>query len=230
MPDVTIIILIVIIIYLRRKVVRTSNNYKKQIHKEENINRVDNRSWEEKEDGKRRRASLYDLKLNFWDSKSEEIIFNKINSLLSDKYILIPHLGLRELFKAKEKYDNADNFKYLCLFHFDVVIFSKYYMIPLLVIEFDGKNHEDERQILNDIFKDTLLENSNIPILRINNTNICDLELHNMIEEKFSEYKICQKCGSKMIMKNGVNGLFYGCTGYDEYNCKYSVNRDGKWF
>ena len=33
-----------------------------------------------------------------------------------------------------------------------------------------------------------------------------------------------------MIMKNGVNGLFYGCTRYDEYNCKYSVNRDGKWF
>ncbi len=46
------------------------------------------------------------------------------------------------------------------------------------------------------------------------------------IEEKFKKVeeteKVCPKCGSKLVVREGKRGLFYGCSNFPQ--CKYTEN------
>ncbi len=43
-------------------------------------------------------------------------------------------------------------------------------------------------------------------------------------EFKVENDLLCPQCGNGLVLKNGKNGLFVGCTGYP--NCRYSQNAD----
>ena len=54
-------------------------------------------------------------------------------------------------------------------------------------------------------------------------------EFVNEIEEAFGKQiknttLTCPKCGGKLVKRNGVNGMFYGCENFSKKGCKYTKN------
>lgn len=230
-------ILIFIIILLKRK-----NNelelgvyqLNKKIQEFEDKNKKkkkqpDQRTFEKRLEGKRKSAEYYYVKKDsFWDSESEKIVFGKVQGVLSNDFVVIPHVSLREVFKHKD--NDEDGFKNLSYYHIDMLICSKNYMTPLMGIEFDGKSHEDQEQILRDEFKSALFRMGNIPLVRLNDKNISVIEMYDLIKKEFENAKLCKKCGAPMLKKNGINGEFYGCSNYSSGKCSNSENIGAKWF
>lgn len=230
-------ILIFVIILLKRKnnelELRVCQlNKKIQEFEDKNKKKMkqpDQRTFEERLEGKRKSAEYYYAKKDsFWDSESEKIVFGKVQGVLSNDFVVIPHVSLREVFKHKD--NDEDGFKNLSYYHIDMLICSKNYMTPLMGIEFDGKSHDDQEQILRDEFKSALFRMGNIPLVRLKNKNISVIEMYDLIKREFENAKLCKKCGAPMLKKKGINGEFYGCSNYSSGKCSNSENIGAKWF
>lgn len=232
MKFIIFIILISLIVSLKKKNNELEAKLNSKINEFENKNyngKTDTRTFEEKLEGKRKSAKIYyEKKEKFWDSESEQIIFEKVNRRLPYDFVILPHVSLREIFK--HKFDNKEGFKNLSYYHVDMLICSKEYMTPLMGIEFDGEGHEKDEQKLRDEFKNSLFGMASIPLIRVDDKEIDEKVLYDLIKEEFKRAKLCKKCGSPMEKIKGVNGEFYGCSNFKTGKCRNSENIDTIWF
>lgn len=106
------------------------------------------------------------------DSVAEEVLMSKLNDILKDypEYKISVHVRLNDLI------NNYDNFtdkelRYIKhpWTHVDFVIFNKITYKPVLCIELDGTRYHDysDKQTSHDNIKTKVLEQNNIPLLRI---------------------------------------------------------------
>lgn len=223
---VIIIIIILVIIFF--------NSQKKDIKSNSSIE-VNKREEEEKQltldDKKIKRqnqAKFYHYKKQkFWDSKEESTVYRMIQDIIGNRALVFPHVSLRELFIPKES--SYRNRSHLSSYHIDFVVFSNISVRPLVAIELDGKEHQEENQILNDTFKEEMIKKYDIELIRIKSGNYTKETLEALIVKALRKAPIyCSECGSLMEMKDGVAGRsdFYGCSNYSEYGCKNTEDID----
>lgn len=164
--------------------------------------------------------------------EAESIVYSALESLINEKYIIIPHVGFRELFTWdwQKYYKITDR---VTKMHFDFVIFIRNFM-PVLVVEVWGKMHEDDPKVIErDVFKQRLLEKCGLHLVKIDvsksmsNEKIKELTIQSIKDavpdrEKYTVY--CPKCKAIMKIKpNKKEGtLFYGCSRFPK--CKGSQN------
>nr|WP_279288652.1 DUF2726 domain-containing protein [Clostridium gasigenes] len=210
------------------------NSDKKESERKPNIERKSGNK-EEKEltldDKKRKRQNqakfYHSQKEKFWDSKEEFKVYKMIRDIIGNRVLVFPHVSLRELFVPKD--NTYRNRSHLSSYHIDFVIFSNISLRPLVAIELDGKEHNEESQILNDTFKDEMIKKYGIDLIRIKSGKYTKETLEELIVKAIRKAPIyCSECGALMKKIKGVEGRkdFYGCSNYKDNNCKNTENID----
>lgn len=177
-------------------------------------------------------AKFYKRKSALWDSQAELEAFHIINDIIGENLIVLPHIGLNELFMPikDEKYYKNRN-KYIAYYHIDFLICTKEAGVPLIAIEIDGMHHKNDEQRIRDAFKDKLLTDNEISIIRIHTVNLNKEYLKRRIIEELNNAKIYCKCGRRMIYKKGKDGMpdFWGCEGFSEHGCREKKSKEFKY-
>ncbi|MDE5977822.1 MAG: DUF2726 domain-containing protein [Turicibacter sp.] len=139
------------------------------------------------------------------DNPKEMELYQVLKNIVGEQYTVTPHIPMKDLFHnhSKKEYYRRKGDEYLWGFHLDFVICSNYYLIPLMVIELDGKQHQSDEQKLRDAFKDAVLQKNNIPIIRIGVDSIDEMNLAQKIQDVFNQSAVlCKRCGSKYNIEN----------------------------
>lgn len=168
------------------------------------------------------------------NDEAESIVYSTLESFINEKYIIIPHVGFRELFTWdwQKYYKITDR---VTKMHFDFVIFTRNFM-PVLVIEVWGKMHEEDPKVIErDIFKQRLLEKCSLNLVKIDvsksmpNEKIKELTIQSIKDaipdrEKYTVY--CPKCKAIMKIKpNRKKGtMFYGCSRFPKCKGSQSIS------
>lgn len=164
------------------------------------------------------------IKGRLWDSDAEKKVDDILKSIISDEFIVIPHVGLREIFNWDWKDGSIP--KSIAKMHFDFVIYNKDYQ-PVLVIEIWGKDHKDNPLVeIHDGFKEKLLKKLKLnPIVVIDLKEfIPDEQLKELVISKINDAELnvyCPACGAPMQIKTNKTTMekFYGCTKYYDNGC-----------
>ena len=186
------------------------------------------KSLEEQIENMKISANYYSQKFSFWDSEYEKKAYKIICKFIENTngnsefdLGIIPHVSLKEVFKPKEN----KNLKILSMYHIDMLLVDKRYHTPLVAIEIDGKNHnEDEKTIKRDAFKNQIFLNSEIQLIRIPNEKCNYGYIKEVLDKEIGKLPpICEKCGAKLVHR--INGetkeRFWGCSNYREIGCKF---------
>ncbi|MGL4109016.1 DUF2726 domain-containing protein [Clostridium sp. LP20] len=135
------------------------------------------------------------------------MIFERVARNLSREFVIIPHIYLKEIFE--HKFDEKGGFKNPPYYQIDMLICLKEYMTPQMGVEFDGEDHKKEGKILRDILKNPLFKMAKLPFVRVYYKDIDERKIYNFIKKEFQVEKLCKKCGSPMIIRNGMYGDLY---------------------
>lgn len=169
---------------------------------------------------------LFSIKKYFFDSSMERKIQKVLDSFISDQFIVLPHVGFREIFKWDWNGDSELTIK-VTKMHFDFVIYDKRYM-PVMAIEVWGKRHrEDWKAKKTDRFKKELLKKCGLKLVIIDaSKKIKDKEIDEKIKQQIKkqipdckDYPVyCPKCHSimKLIYNDKTGKGFYGCSTYEK--------------
>lgn len=239
MEFLIVCIIIAYLLYKNNSLKKSSSNlnqktYKINIEQNNNSNVKQNyKSTEEKIESIKKSTYYYKEK-KFWDSSLEKEVYFYINDFIKNKSAkveILPHVSLRELFKATNDFKNQ-NLKQLSSYHIDVLLLSEKSFVPLVAIEIDGSHHElSDSQKIRDAFKTSLLERNGIKLLRLKpdncNYDFIESELINLLTTS-SIY--CPECGSEMIKKSNkkTGEKFLGCSGFHSLGCRCSKSIDYK--
>lgn len=169
-------------------------------------------------------ADKYVLKNYFWDGGKadsgykflEATVFDLLRKYISDSYILIPHVSLREIFCVRDTENSYPYFAFLSTHHVDFLIIDWKAARPVLALELDGKYHkENDKQIKSDSFKDSLFMQSGIPLFRIPlEDDLLNIRYYSAL---FSQYKTVfpvyhRPCCNRMkFIPEGPYGPYYVC-------------------
>ena len=177
-----------------------------------------------------------------FDSKAEEIVYEYLKSVISlENYTIEMHCSIFDVLNCEQK-ELIDKYRHFCLLfledeelqqsnfikndisqtHFDFVIFTKEFHMPVLFIEVDGSSHYTiPGKIIMDSFKLALSQSKSIPLVHIPLYKMYKKEeIHVMVQQVLSGVNIrkvlpayCPQCGNKLLMrKNGkTNANFYIC-------------------
>lgn len=168
------------------------------------------------------------------NDEAESVVYAALESFINEKYLIIPHVGFRELFTWdwQRYYRITDR---VTKMHFDFVIFTRNFM-PVLVVEVWGKMHEEDPKIIErDTFKQKLLEKCGLNLVKIDvsksmpNEKIKELTIQSIKDaipdrEKYTVY--CPKCKAIMKIKsNKKEGtMFYGCSRFPKCNGSQNIS------
>lgn len=171
--------------------------------------------------------------ISLWDSKAELEVFQCLQKVINvEGFYVFPHMPVSEVFQEFRKYEDFKNTylkyceltnemayieKHFELSHFDFTIYSKLYLLAL-IIEVDGSRHKtDPSVIFFDKFKDYIAAQHEVPMVRLElhkgNIDIQE-ELIKKLKEKnlsdpYNYPAYCKKCGKKLLYR--PNGDFYYC-------------------
>jgi Protein of unknown function (DUF2726). len=160
------------------------------------------------------------------------MIYSVLKTFINENYIILPHVGLREVFFWKyERYWDLTH--KAALMHFDFGIYNSDFQ-PVLFIEINGKDHEKKSRKENDLFKKELLEKHRLKLVTIDaTTSMVNKEVREevikSIREEIPNRKsypaYCPECGAVLEIKSNkkCETLFYGCSRF-KYGCKGSKN------
>ncbi len=79
-------------------------------------------------------------------------------------------------------------------------------------------------------YREEVIDNPHELAAKLINSNITDIEKRNehilKLRDTKEEYEInrCPKCGATLLLKEGKNGKFYGCSNYPQ--CRYTRNKN----
>ena len=236
MKIILIILLLIIgyIVYKTKKAKSSSQIYQeKTVEVNDNRKHIDENTASSKESAPKESfefeidddlLGLFSLKNSFWDSPAEALVYDALKSFIDKRYLIIPHVGLREIFYWDWKYDGKLTSKIKGM-HFDFVIYHKSQMKPALIIEVLGGAHFDEQKPWikqNDELKLKILKKLDISFITIDlSKSMPDEEVKKVTIETIKNkvpsrehYTVyCPKCGSVMVIRvNKSSGtMFYGC-------------------
>lgn len=101
-------------------------------------------------------------------TKSENDFFKILRSILGDQYYIFPQIHLPSLLNHKVVGQNWEGaLSHIDRKSVDYVICDKTYLSPLLVLEFDDPSHDRPEREERDREVERVLEEADIPILRI---------------------------------------------------------------
>ncbi len=115
----------------------------------------------------------------------EKKFYEQLKQIISGRHEIFPQVLLSKILKVKAsrgnywKYFNKINRKTV-----DFVIFQKPNLNPVLVIEYDGKNHLREKRKLRDAFVDNALKSAGIKVLHITHRKNIDID---KVEQQVNE-------------------------------------------
>lgn len=176
------------------------------------------------------------------DSKAEEIIYSYLPQMInSEHYTIETHCSLFTVLNYEQK-ELIGKFRQFCLSffddddlqennflkndisktHFDFVIFTKDFHMPILFIEVNGSTHLTMRgKVMMDSFKLALCQSNSIPLVVIPlYKSYTEDEIHEMLQSTLSEINIrkvlpayCPECGKrlKMLTNKQSKANFYIC-------------------
>ena len=226
MNFVIIVILVLMLIFYNFNKKEEKNKH--IITEDKEIPKQKELTLDDKKIKRQNQAKFFHLKKEkFWDSKEEFEVYKIIRDIIGNKVLVFPHVSLRELFTPKDS--SYRNRSHLSSYHIDFVIFSNISLRPLVAIELDGKEHDEENQILNDTFKDEMIKKYDIDLIRIKSSEYTKESLEELIIKSIRKAPIyCSSCGALMKKIKGVDGRndFYGCSNYKNNNCINKENID----
>lgn len=119
-------------------------------------------------------------------SRAEHELFNILVGLIGDKYYIFPQIHLATILDHKIVGQNwKAAFRHIDEKSVDFVLCDKKYIKPLLVIESDDKTHELENRKSRDVEVERIFNDTQIPLLRLQNKGFFDKEL---VETQLKNY------------------------------------------
>lgn len=132
----------------------------------------------------------FSIKTFFASSKAEKIIYEYLQTSLSDYYKVIPHVSLIDLFSYSKPdgEDDTYNIYKLLGYHVDFVIFDELYH-PVMGIELNGGSHKTDPKIIwTDRRKKELFTYFHIPLISLDlSTSYKDNELAPLLRSQITE-------------------------------------------
>ncbi|WP_324824300.1 DUF2726 domain-containing protein [Sinanaerobacter sp. ZZT-01] len=168
----------------------------------------------------------YEPKKYFFSS-NEYFFYKELERKLPTQYIIFPKVRVGDIVNVRSivEYDRAALSKVTSK-HFDFLIMSKDFLTLILIVELDDKSHDINSATINrDEFINDLINSkpmySKLEIIRVRckkTTNGFDYtEAVNSVLEKLKSCSIeaiCPLCHSKLEIKTGPYGEFWGCPNY----------------
>lgn len=145
-------------------------------------------------------VNLFSKKKTFFtDSSAERISYEHLSKILSDDYIIIPHVSLSDLFTySAENNADYDIHKFLG-YHVDFAIFDITYH-AIMAIELNGIPHKYYRAAKwNDIKKREFFEHFKVPLITIDISSLSADEIISSLEHAIktaSFFTCCWKCNT----------------------------------
>ncbi len=175
-------------------------------------------------------TSCFSLKSSFWDGSLEPKIYLALKKIIHTDYIILPHIGLREVFYWK--WDNDWKFtNKVTKMHFDFAIYTNDFL-PVVFFEINGGEHNKQQIKLNDEFKHFLVAQNKLKLITIDATfTIQDEKLEEIIStqikveipDRQSYPAYCPGCQYRMSLRQNhqTKEYFYSC-----YKCNktYSLS------
>lgn len=179
---------------------------------------------------KQKKEIIYDIKpfsikKYFFDSSFEKKVQEILCSIISDEFIILPHVGFREIFKWDWEGIDKNLNNSVTKMHFDFGVYDKWYR-PIMFVEIWGSDHQKDSQTKKiDAFKKKLLKKCGLKLViidaskKIQEEKIKEKVLQQIKEQIPSnkDYPVyCLKCHSRMnLISNKKKGTsFYGCSTY----------------
>lgn len=117
-------------------------------------------------------------KKDFLMSRAEHELFDILVDLIDGKYYIFPQVHLNAMLDHKIVGQNWNAaFRHIDEKSVDFVLCDKKYIKPLLVIELDDKTHELENRKSRDAEVERILNDTQIPLLRLQNKGFFDKQL-----------------------------------------------------
>ncbi len=175
-------------------------------------------------------ASRFSLKNSFWDGSLESKVYLALKRIIHTNYIILPHIGLREVFYWKWDYDWRLTNK-VTKMHFDFAIYTNDFL-PVIFIEINGGEHNKLETRLNDELKHSLLAQNKLKLITIDATStiqdeklveIISTQIKTEVPDRQSYPAYCLECQCRMSLRQNhqTKEYFYSC---DKCNKTYSLS------
>lgn len=174
----------------------------------------------------------FSLKKDFFDSEMEKKVYDILKAFINEKFIIIPHVSLREVFQwdwsLSEKITNT-----VTKMHFDFGIYDTN-LLPIMFVEVSGSEHIRNKKTKEaDKFKKELLKKYDLKLVNIDvSKNIEEQELTSIVRQQIKQqipsrddyHVYCPNCHAAMYLVPNKKGIyFYSCSTYrpgNEINCR----------
>ena len=156
-------------------------------------------------------------------SECEKEYFAIFRELLPDGYLVQPQINLASVIdkETQSAYRNE-------LFrNIDFGVFDSDYNLKLL-IEINDNTHNKTDRIIRDMRVNEICKSAGVPLVEfwvkdgIEKDKIGEVLSKYIFDNKKEEILTCAYCGAKLVLRNGKNGEFYGCSNYPK--CKFTKN------
>lgn len=109
---------------------------------------------------------------------SEKLFYNALRQILDNRVLIFPKVRLADIVAIPRMYKYNKTYWYkIQAKHIDFLICDINYLSPLMAIELDGSSHNSERAEKNDVFKNEVLEDVDMPFLRVDCLPHYDLDV-----------------------------------------------------
>ncbi|KNY29697.1 DUF2726 domain-containing protein [Pseudobacteroides cellulosolvens] len=181
----------------------------------------------------------YKVKDNILTS-TELSFYHTLQLYISDKAVICPKVGLKDIFFIIKEIDNSSYLKYFSKIsqkHVDFLICEPGSMKPICGIELDDSSHTSKKSYERDNFLKKLYGDAKLELIRFSSKSGYSLsEIEVTLNHLFNKEKastivntekslnhICPKCNIQMVHRKASKGKnigkeFYGCPNYP--NCK----------
>lgn len=106
-------------------------------------------------------------------NQGEKAIFNKIQSIISNKEIIVyPKIPVKDTLFLDQQMEK-ELFRYYLMAHFDFVLYDTSTLKPLCAVELDGKYHREDMSVIeNDKKKNLICDQVSFKLLRIDSREV----------------------------------------------------------
>ena len=156
-------------------------------------------------------------------SECEKEYFAIFRELLPDGYLVQPQINLASVIdKETQSVYRNELFR-----NIDFGVFDADYNLKLL-IEINDNTHNKTDRIIRDMRVNEICKSAGVTLVvfwvkdGIEKDKIGEVLSKYIFDNKKEEILTCAYCGAKLVLRNGKNGEFYGCSNFPK--CKYTKN------
>ncbi len=134
-------------------------------------------------------ADRFQKRTYLFYSVSEYKFFKLLMEIYSDQYYIFPQINISHLIEPRDKefFQHRKDRSRIEKKSVDFVICDKVRVKPLVVIELDGHTHNWESRIKRDDFVNNLMNDVQLPILRIRTENIDKKYIKEEVDKMLSQ-------------------------------------------